>query len=319
MSTVQLLHYREWQGAWRRPAWSIWPITRVALLMLLRRRLFWALYAASLLLFLMFFFGGFLLDWVSTQIPTNIRWGNVEVDTNRLIQALQTGMEVLRGGRETYAYFFLTQGSMVMVVLAFAGSVLVGNDLTFRSVPFYLAKPLTRWHYIAGKCLAVAIVVNLVTTMPALVLFAQHGFGDLQYFTDPYYFGAHGMGGWRLLLAIVGFGAVLSVCLSLILVAVATWMRRTLPLIMIWTTLFMFVRLLSAILVDRFHHDVRWRLIDLWNNMCLVGYGLLGYTETDIRPQPQPNFTEAGLVLGGVCILCLIYLSRRTRAVEVVK
>ena len=42
-----------------------------------------------------------------------------------------------------------------MIVLALAGSVLVGNDFRFGSLPFYLSKPLGRWHYVLGKCLAV--------------------------------------------------------------------------------------------------------------------------------------------------------------------
>ena len=64
---------------------------------------------------------------------------------------------------------------MVMVMLALAGSVLVGNDFQFGSLPFYLSKPLSSWHYLLGKCLAVAVFVNLMTTLPALVLFVQYG------------------------------------------------------------------------------------------------------------------------------------------------
>ena len=51
-----------------------------------------------------------------------------------------------------------------MIVLALAGAVLVGNDFRFGSLPFYLSKPLGRWHYVLGKCLAVAVFVNLMTT-----------------------------------------------------------------------------------------------------------------------------------------------------------
>ena len=67
---------------------------------------------------------------------------------------------------------------MVMILLALAGSILVGNDFHFGSLPFYLSKPLSRWHYVAGKCLAVAVFVNLMTTVPALVLFVQYGLLD---------------------------------------------------------------------------------------------------------------------------------------------
>ena len=62
------------------------------------------------------------------------------------------------------------------------------------------------------------------------------------------------------------------------------------------------------------------RLIDLWNNLRLVGVACLGYEQPPrFMPSPQPAYWEAGLVLAGVCILCLSYLNRRTRAVEVIR
>jgi ABC-type transport system involved in multi-copper enzyme maturation permease subunit len=323
-----LLHYRAWQGGLRHPFWGVWPVARTSLRMLLRRKLFWVLYAAALLLFLMFFFGSLLLDWAQTQVSgSSVQLGRL--DTGRLVMLFRQGIRVLNGSQDTFGYFFLYQGAMVMVVLALAGSILVGNDHTFGSLPFYLAKPISRWHYVLGKCLAVAVVVNLLTTLPALGLYTQHAFDEWDYLTNPSYFrndssmlpGAPdpGPASWPLLLGILGYGLLLSVCLSLILVATATWMRRTMPLILVWTTLFLFLRLVSALLVDGLRYDEAWRLIDLWNNLRLLGCGLLQIEHERITPQPQPTFLEAGLVMGAVCLLCLAYLSLRTRLVEVVK
>jgi hypothetical protein len=107
--------------------------------------------------------------------------------------------------------------------------------------------------------------------------------------------------------------------MSLLLVATASWMRRTMPLIMVWTALFFFVRLLANVLVDGLQYDDRWRLLDLWNDMGLVGQACLGIAPADLVPRRQPETWEAGVVLAGVCAVCLIYLNRRTRAVDVVK
>ncbi len=151
-------------------------------------------------------------------------------------------------------YFYIYQGSMLMVALTLAGSVLVGNDFSNRSLGFFLSKPIKRWHYLAGKCLAVGVVVNLLTTLPALVLFAQHGFDDWEYFTNPAYFVQNGTGkgpaGWPLLLGILAYGCILTVFLSIALVTAASWLRRTMPLVMVWTTVFLFIRLLATMLVD---------------------------------------------------------------------
>lgn len=316
-----LLHYREWHGQFRRAGWSLWPIARVALATIFRRKLFWVLYAFSLLIFLMFFFGNLLLDWIESLIPaTPIQVGKFRANPERIAQMVRDGLRVLNGSQETFAIFYFYQSSMVMIVLALAGSVLVGNDFTHRSLPFYLAKPLSRWHYIGGKCLAVAAIVFMLTTLPALVLFAQNGLGDWNYLANADYFAGGGPAGWQLLAGILGYGLVLAAFLSILLVAAASWMRRTMPLIMIWTALFLFFRLLAGILVNGLQYDARWRLIDLWNDLCLVGFACLGYDKPPrFLSQQQPAVWEAGLVLAGVCLLCLSYLNLRTRAVEVIR
>jgi ABC-2 type transport system permease protein len=274
-------------------------------------------------LFLMFFFGSYLLDWAETMMPTTpIKIGKLTTEPERIVPVIRQGLRVLNGSQETFMYFFIYQGSMVMVALTLAGSVLVGNDFTNRSLGFYLSKPIQRWHYLAGKCLAVAVVVNLLTTLPALILFAQHCLNDWEYLTNPNFFVQSGTGkgpaSWPLLLGILGYGLILTVFLSLMLVTAASWLRRTMPLIMAWTSLFMFVRLLATMLVDLKYGD-RWRLIDLWNNLCIVGSRCLGFESYTMGPSGQPTFLEASLVLLGVCGLCLIYLNLRTRAVEIVR
>jgi ABC-2 type transport system permease protein len=327
LQDTSLLHYRPWRGEFRSPVYGIWPIARVALGTLLRRKLFWWLFAFSMLVFLMFFFGSYLLAWAETQVPdqpiqVQVGQQKQQLESDRMLKTLREGMKVMSGSQDTFAYFFRYQSLMIMVMLSLAGSVLVGNDLTFGSLPFYLAKPLSRWHYILGKCMAVGIIVNLVTTLPAVVLFAQHGMDDMDYFIDPDFFWknrGNGPASWPLLLGIFGYGLILTVCLSLILVAAATWVRRTMPMIMIWTTLFLFLHLFSVMLVDGLYSNPRWRLIDLWNSMQLLGCACLSMERERIEPFPQPEFYEAALTLGAVCLISVIYLNRRTRAVEIVK
>lgn len=333
LQDVKLLHYRPWRGTFRAPTWGVWPIARVALGTVLRRKLFWWLYGFSLLIFLMFFFGSYLLAWAETQIPeqpVEVKVGQQkqQVETDRMLRSVRDSMKVLNGSHDTFAYFFRYQGLMVMVVLSLAGSVLVGNDITFGSLPFYLAKPLSRWHYIAGKCLAVAIIVNLLTTVPALALFAQHGLDDMDYLIDADYFHKNfgtGPASWELLLGILGYAAVATVSLSIMLVAAATWVRRTMPMVMVWTTLFLFLHLFSVMLVEGFQFNPRWRLLDLWNDIGLCGCACLqigaefGVNQPTLYPPPQPAIWEAATVLVGVCAVCLIYLNRRTRAVEIVR
>ena len=175
-------------------------------------------------------------------------------------------------------------------------------------MPFYLSKPLHRWHYLGGKFIAVGAFINLMTTLPAIVLFAEYGMIDTwEYYTD----NAH------LLLGIVAYGAILTTTLGLLLLATATWLRRTVPMIMVWTALFAFARMLGDLMVLSLRLDHRWRLIDLWNDLYIVGNWCLGMDHSTLRPQPQPAPWQAGLVLVAVCLTSAIYLNRRIQAVEV--
>ena len=313
-----LLHYRAWQGAFHSPWWSVWPIARVSLGMLFRRILFWTLYAFSLLFFLMFFFGTYLLAWAQSQVTASAQQLGQFGDPARMIARLQSALSILNGSRDTFQYYFAYQGGAVVIILALVGSILVGNDFTFKSLGFYLAKPINRWHYILGKCGAVFVVVHMMTTLPALLLYCQHSFDDWDYFANVNHFidnGGKGPAGIALLLSILGYGTLLSAVLSILLVATASWMRRTMPLIMVWMSLFFFLRLLANILVANL--NVHWRLIDQWNNLTLLGQACLGYWHEELGDQPA--FWEAGLMLAGVCTVCLIYLNHRTRSVEIVR
>jgi ABC-type transport system involved in multi-copper enzyme maturation permease subunit len=303
-----LLHYRPWRGQYRGPNASVWPIARTSLAMIFRRRLFWGLYVLGMLIFLLFFFGQYLLAWAQTQTAeADVRVGNFgRANPQDLIRILRDMLK-LNGNAETYRNFIAYQGHIVMIVLALAGAVLIGNDIRFGTLPFYLSKPLSRWHYLIGKGLAVAVFINLMTTLPAEALFIQYGLLE----SWDYFFDSS-----RLFLGILGYGLVQTVTLSLILLATATWLRKTVPLIMTWTTLFFFCRLLANALVDGLHFDPRWRLIDLWNDTGLIGSACLGFQEL---PSNQPAWTLAALVLLGVNAACLIYLVTRLQAVEVVR
>ena len=87
---------------------------------------------------------------------------------------------------------------------------------------------------------------------------------------------------------------------------------------MVWAGLFVLCRMMAGLLVEGLRMDPRWRLIDLWNDLYLVGLWCLGADRDTIRPSAQPEFWEAAAAGGAVCVVCLVYLRRRIQAVEVV-
>lgn len=312
MASPILLSYRPWRGKLLGPAHGMWAIARSSLILLLRRKLFWALYGVSAMVFLLFFYGQYLQAWLQTQIPDEpIRLGSgmigATVKPKELIDVFRKVLH-LDGSGYTFRNFINYESQITMIILALAGAVLVGNDFRFGSLPFYLSKPLHRWHYVGGKFLAVGMIINLMTTLPAVVLFVEYGFID----TWDYYWDS-----LHLLFGVLLFGTVLTIVLGLLLLATATWLRRTMPMIMVWTTLFVFARGISDLLVISFRLDARWRLIDLWNNLYLVGNWCLGMDPSTIQAPFQPRYVEAAIVLAVVCAICVGYLNRRIQAVEV--
>jgi hypothetical protein len=307
----QLLHYRPWRGDLRPAAATVWPIARTALGMMVRRRLFWGLYALGMLFFLLFFFGQNLLAFALAQAPPSTGGGGGLPGLVRFFRQILN----LDGEGESYRTFFGYQGYTVMVTLALAGSIVIGNDMRFGSLPFYLSKPVSRWHYLAGKALAVGVFVNLLTTLPALVLWVQNGLLDRDHdlFDTQSYFVTHA----HLALGIVAYGLVLTLSLSLVLLAAAMWLRKTVPLIMVWSTLFFFSRVVTETLVRGLEFSPNVRLFDLWDDTYLVGSACLGVPPAN--SQFQPDWPLAALVLIGVCLTCLTYLILRIRAVEIVR
>lgn len=288
-----------------------WPIARVSLGAMFRRKLFWAVYAVALMAFLMFFFGQYLMAWAVTQLgEQDVRVGGFGRANPRFLVDLFRNALKLNGSGETFQTFFLFEGYTVMIVLALAGSVLIGNDLRYGSLAFYLSKPISRADYLLGKGLAVAVFINLLTTLPAVLLFIQYGLLESwDYFLDS----------GHLLVGILGYGTVLTVSLTTLLLATATWVQRTVPLIMTWTTLFFFCPLLGRALVEALHLHPRWRLIDLWYDTYLVGSKFLQVEPRGLAAEFQPFWAEAALVLAAVSAACVGYLIVRIRAVEVIK
>lgn len=313
-SGAGLLRYRPWRGTFLGPWNGVWAIARAGLNLMFRRKLFWALYGLSLLIFLFYFFGQYLQIFLEQKVSEeSIRVGGLfaqRVKPELLMRSLRNALQ-LNGSADTYGNFLWFEGYIVVVILALVGSVLIGNDFHHGSLPFYLAKPISRWHYVAGKCLAVGVLINLMTTIPALLLYIEYGFIDAW----DYYFDQS-----RLLLGILAYGTVLTVTLSLVLMATSTWLRRTMPMVMIWITIFILGRLMQRWLVDGLRLSEHWRLMDLWNDMYLVGMWCMGKDHAGLRPlsQTQPPYGEAALAVAVIVAACVVYLHRRIRAVEIV-
>lgn len=283
--------YREWDGRRRSAGWACLSIVRTGLNMIVRRWVFWGLIGLGLLNFLFNFAFIYLKATLTVQ--------------NKAMGGFLDNYQVTGTGK-AYADFMFAQASITALLLAFAGSTLIGNDYRHGGIVFFLSRRIGRRHYIAGKLLTIAAVVTIITTLPALALYIEYGClsSSMDYFYD----------NPRILAGICGYGTILAFVQSLLLFAIAAWVPRTVPLVMSWLGVFVLVRGLAEAL--RAIDDNRtWLLLSVWEDMQRLGQWCFGSLDTD----SQPTVGQCATTLCVLSVVCLILIFRRVRAVEVVK
>lgn len=291
--TLDTVRYRGWDRDLR-PEWlACWPIARTGLSLVLRRKVFWLLLALSLLNFLFLFATIYLKAQITSQNP----------GFRKFVDGVLTSVT---GTGNTYRDFMFEQGTVTMLLLAFAGATLVGDDTRQGGMTFYLSRRAGRWHYLIGKLLAVGLLVSLTTTIPALVLYFEYGFltSSLTYFRE----------NLGILRGILGYGLTLSVVLSLVLVAMASWLPRTVPLVMAWSGVFAFLPLVGALLRNA-QDDRRWHLLGIWRDVRLIGTWCFGGVNND---KDMQLLLPAIVIVVVVCLVSLVAVIPRLRGARVI-
>jgi hypothetical protein len=194
---------------------------------------------------------------------------------------------------------------VVMILLAFCGSTIIGGDFRDGALPFYLSRRIDRRHYIAGKVLAAAALVWLLTVVPALLLFLEYGMftTSLDYWIT----------NWRVVTAVLGYGAVLGLVLALWIVALSAYLQKLAPIAVTWSSLFVLLNRLAQMLRDA-SGDRNWFLLDPWRDIRLAGRLFFGIFR--VRSDADMSWWAAA-ILAATCALALVVLFRRVRAVEV--
>lgn len=288
--SVDVAHYHGWHGSLRSPWRATLAIVRVALVQVFRRKAYWFLLAIGLLHFL-------------------ILWAIIYV-VNQAGQPPETRQMLLErfgfGGRQNgYLAFIERQSVPVTILLAFAGSLLVGADFRTGALAFYLSRRIDRRHYVIGKLLAIAALVWLLTTLPAIALYFEYGMfsPSLKYWIV----------NWRALSAVLIYGGVMATVLSIWLVTLSAYLQRVAPIAILWVSLFLMPRPIRLMLAaDRY--DLI-NLIDPWRDIHFAGR--LGFG--GLKNESEQEFALWALaMLSASCAICLLALVRRVRAVEIV-
>jgi ABC-2 type transport system permease protein len=200
--------------------------------------------------------------------------------------------------------FVRQQGWEAFVIVLFAGPGLISTDLRNNGLPLYLARPLTRSGYVAGKLTVLVLLLSAFTWVPGLLLFAFQG-----YLEGAGWIGSH----LRLAWAIFVSSWVWILVLSLLTLALSAWVKWK-PVVRI--------ALLALVFVFRgwggaLNMALDTRAGDLVSVLVLndvVRRSLFGRPDAGDLP-----VWSAWLVLALGAGACLALLARRVRAYEVVR
>lgn len=290
-------HYHGWHGTLASPWIGCLAMVRVGLLQVFRRKTYWVVLALGVLNFLAFWFAIYIVT--QFQIPARMQ--------ENLLDAFGfTAATSADSDKNGYFQFLRTQSVIVMILLAFSGSLLVGSDFRMNSLPFYLSRRIDRRHYVVGKLLAISSVIMLLTTLPALLLYVEYGMftSSLGYWTE----------NWRMVVSILAYSLVLCTVLSILLATLSAYLHRVAPIAITWSSVFVLLRIMANYLRGRDHLSY-WNLIDPWRDIRYVGRLCFGNFD---RPGEYDLALWALLILTVLCGVSLLFLLRRVRAVDIV-
>lgn len=275
------------------PEWSRWlVIPRYGLAQLFASKLFLLLFIAA------FFFpvgvGGYI--YVVNNLGMLSKLG-VQV----------TGESIAVGGK-LFQVFLIVQGCFFSLFITLvAGPTLIATDLRHNGLPLYLARPLSRFEYVAGKASVLVLLLSAITWVPGLLLVGlQVAFGGLDW-----------------------LGANLRIPLGLLagsfaVIAVYTMVALAASALMKWrpaaTALTFGVIVFSAPVGQVLNEILRTDLGDYLdiNMMLQVVWGaVFGST---LVPQLSTLSPALGIVmLTAVCLASVLVIHRRLVAYEVVR
>lgn len=222
-----------------------------------------------------------------------------------LLAELGLPREVLPAADANFFYQGLrVQGFFAFLLAVLVGPGLVAPDLANNALPLYLARPLRRGEYLAGKLAVLAALLSVMSWLPlGLLVLLEAGFAD-----------AAGLAGHgRDLAAVVLGGLVWVLVVALAALAVSAWVRWKMLAAAVLAAAFFVARALAAVVEDLF--GSRWaELLDPASMIDRVWQGLLWGA-----PESGPPLAGSWLGLAAVVALCLALLDRRLRACEVVR
>ena len=196
------------------------------------------------------------------------------------------------------------QNSLAFLLILIVGPGLVSRDLVHNALPLYLSRPFSRTEYVLGKLAVLFFLGSLITWVPTLLLIALQTIlaGQAWLSDQGRVLPASLLTAWSALLVY-----------GLLALAMSAYFRKKFlaqaALFFLMPILLAFGSLANAIL------GTRWGLaIAVSGALDRVRSGLFG-----VEPDMDLPLPAAVLSVAACIVICLVLLSRKIRAQEIVR
>jgi ABC-2 type transport system permease protein len=279
--------YRPYSGPRTDPRWRFLTIPRYAYEDVFKSRRFLVVLVASLV-------------WPVISLLLVYLHHNVEALSVFELQPL----ELIAIDGKFFEGFYRVQGFASFVIVFLVGPTLISKDLAHNGLPLYLARPFSRAEYVLGKLAVLAILLSIVSWVPGVILLVfQISLAGKDWL----------LSNWWLIPAVVAAGWVMILFFSLLVLAISAWVR--------WHVMargallggIVFSAMVAGALSEIFRSD--------WGQ-AVDPVSMLGFLwEALFRLEPSLDLPVwvGWTVIGGLCAACLVMLSLRVRAYEVVQ
>jgi len=214
-------------------------------------------------------------------------------------------IESLKFDASFFFSWFMVPSMIVSYLTALViGPALISADLRNNGLPLYLARPFGRWEYVLGKSASMLILLSFVTWIPGVFLFALQSY----------------LSGWDWFKANASIGpaifltsAIWIVLLSMTSLAISAYVK--------WKPVARLCLILVFIIMPTIGNLVNFLIKTSWGSVLDIRRmtAVIATTMFKIPNQSNVSTLVAWLSILGFSAFCIVLLSRKVRAYEVIK
>jgi len=280
--------YTHWDGELRSGRFPWKPITRYGIKLTFKKKFFKPFFFMTLIPAVVFLAGIYITERVQ--------------DFEFMIKDASLPFSV---GPAYFNVYFQGILFLIVMILVFAGSGLISDDLKHNAIQLYFSRPLKKRDYFTGKAAVIVFFLFLITLVPGIVLFIMKLVfsGSFQFMTSH---------PW-LLLSIISYSLFITgffACYTLFLSSLSK--NRRYVSIMIFGV-YIFSDILFGIFYGIFRKPV-FCLLSIKVNLQQAG-------KLFFSQPPLFNISPwySILVLSLFCFFAILFLNHKVRGVEIVK